>query len=52
MELNDISSRKPTKNGYIESFNGKIRQACLDQHLFLDLQGGIKNHRSLEDRIQ
>ncbi|KIC71921.1 hypothetical protein DB44_CW00940 [Candidatus Protochlamydia amoebophila] len=30
--------RKPIKNGYIESFNGKIRQKCLNQNLFLDLQ--------------
>ncbi|WP_075883116.1 integrase core domain-containing protein [Candidatus Protochlamydia sp. W-9] len=38
IELNDIPPGKPRKNGYIESFNGKIRQEYLDQHLFLDLQ--------------
>ena len=37
IELNYIPPGKPTKNGYIESFNGKIRQECLDQNLFLDL---------------
>ncbi len=29
---------KPTDNAYIESFNGKFRQECLDQHWFLSLE--------------
>ena len=28
---------KPTDNAYIESFNGKVRQECLNQHWFLSL---------------
>ena len=28
---------KPTDNAFIESFNGRLRQECLDQHWFLDL---------------
>lgn len=28
---------KPTDNPYIESFNGKFRQECLNQHWFLSL---------------
>ena len=28
---------KPTDNAYIESFNGKFRQECLNQHWFLSL---------------
>src|ERR1700752_5322502 len=27
----------PTGNGYIESFNGKLRDECLNAELFLDL---------------
>jgi len=29
---------KPTDNAFIESFNGKLRTECLDQHWFLSLQ--------------
>ncbi len=28
---------KPTQNGLLESFNGKFRDECLNQHWFLDL---------------
>jgi putative transposase len=28
---------KPTDNAYIESFNGKLRTECLDQHWFASL---------------
>ena len=29
----------PTQNGYIESFNGKLRDECLNQNLFENLRG-------------
>lgn len=29
---------KPTDNAYIESFNGRFRQECLDQHWFASLE--------------
>jgi putative transposase len=29
---------KPTDNAFIESFNGKFRQECLNQHWFLNLE--------------
>lgn len=29
---------KPTDNAYIESFNGRLRQECLDQHWFSSLE--------------
>ncbi len=38
IKLEYIPPGKPTKNGYIESFNGKVRQECLDQNLFLNLK--------------
>ena len=32
-----ITPGKPTENGYIESFNSKFRDECLDRHWFQDL---------------
>lgn len=32
-----IDPGKPMQNGYIESFNGKFRAECLDQHWFRNL---------------
>jgi putative transposase len=32
-----IQPGKPTQNAYIESFNGKFRDECLNEHWFLDL---------------
>ena len=32
-----IDPGKPMQNGYIESFNGKFRVECLDQHWFRNL---------------
>jgi len=28
---------KPTENAYIESFNGRVRQECLNLHWFTDM---------------
>jgi putative transposase len=33
-----IQPGKPYQNGYIESFNGKLRDECLNENLFLNLQ--------------
>ena len=35
-ELNCISSppRRPMENGYIESFNGELRDECLNENRF------------------
>ena len=37
MKLDFIRPGKPTDNGYIESFNGKLRDECLNENYFLDL---------------
>ncbi len=29
---------KPTDNAFIESFNGRLRQECLNEHWFLSLE--------------
>jgi len=33
-----ITPGKPAQNGYIESFNGKLRDECLNEHEFINLQ--------------
>lgn len=37
VRLDFIQPGKPSQNGYIESFNGKLRDECLNQHWFLGL---------------
>lgn len=37
VKLDFIRPGKPTDNGYIESFNGKFRDECLNENYFLDL---------------
>ena len=32
-----IEPGKPNKNAYIESFNGRLRDKCLNEHLFMNL---------------
>jgi putative transposase len=38
IQLDYIQPGKPTQNGYIESFNGKLRDECLDTSWFGSLQ--------------
>jgi putative transposase len=37
VQLRFIQPGKPQQNGYIESFNGKLRDECLNEHWFLSL---------------
>ena len=37
IKLNFIRPGKPVENAYIESFNGRLRDECLNQHWFLTL---------------
>ena len=37
-----IRPGKPVENAFIESFNGRLRQECLNQHHFLDLEEARK----------
>ena len=37
ISLHFIRPAKPTENGHIESFNGKLRDECLNQNWFTDL---------------
>ena len=38
IKLDFIRPGKPQENGFIESFNGKFRSECLDEHWFLSLE--------------
>lgn len=42
VELDFIRPGKLVENAFIESFNGKLRQECLNQHHFLDLEEARK----------
>jgi len=37
VKLHFIQPGKPTQNAYIESFNGKFRDECLNEHIFVGL---------------
>jgi putative transposase len=37
VQLHFITPGRPMENGYIESFNGKFRDECLNENWFLDL---------------
>jgi putative transposase len=38
VELDFSRPGKPTDNAYIESFNGRLREECLNQHWFTTLE--------------
>ena len=38
MHLSFIRPGKPNENAYIESFNGKFRDECLNEHWFVTMQ--------------
>mgnify|MGYP001826272801 CR=1 FL=1 len=38
VKLEFIRPGRPVENAFIESFNGRLREECLNQHWFLDLQ--------------
>ena len=38
VEWHYIAPGKPTQNGFVESFNGRFRDECLNEHLFDSLR--------------
>lgn len=38
MRLDFIHPGKPQQNTYVESFNGKFRDVCLNEHWFLSIR--------------
>ena len=51
VEWHYIAPGKPMQNGFVESFNGRLRDECLNEHLFAN-EGGAADHRRMEDRLQ
>jgi len=51
VKLNFIRPGKPVENSYIESFNGRLRDECLNVEVFLDLADARRNSTSGE-RLQ
>jgi hypothetical protein len=47
-----IQPRKPVQDVYVESFNGRLRDECLNANLFTSLRGRITKDRKLEGRLQ
>jgi putative transposase len=37
---------KPTDNAYIESFNGRFRQECLNEHWFMSFEDALEKVES------
>lgn len=42
IELSFIDPGKPIQNAFVESFNGKFRDECLNEHWFLNLEDARK----------
>jgi putative transposase len=52
IEWHYIAPGKPMQNGFVESFNGRLRDECLNEHLFANLKRSSPDHRGMEDRLQ
>ena len=52
VELRFIQPGKPVQNAYVESFNGKFRDECLDGSLVSEPRRGTRRDRGVEDRRQ
>ena len=42
IEIEYIQPGKPVQNAFIESFNSRFRDECLNEEIFLDLEGAKK----------
>jgi putative transposase len=42
VRLQFIRPGKPVENAHIESFNGRLREECLNQHAFASLDDALK----------
>ena len=50
--LRFIRPGKPIENAYVESFNGKFRDECLNEHWFVSLADAEVDDRSVAGRLQ
>ena len=52
VEWHYIAPGKPQQNGFVESFNGRLRDECLNEHLFPLAGCGETDHRGMADGLQ
>ena len=52
VQLHFITPGRPMENGFIESFNGKFRDECLNENWFLDLADARAQDRDLAVGLQ
>jgi hypothetical protein len=50
--LDFIRPGKPVENGHIESFNGKLRDECLNAHQFLSIDDARRKIEGVADGLQ
>ena len=43
VEWHYIAPGKPMQNGFVESFNGRLRDECLNETLFTSLAGSVRS---------
>ena len=51
VRLDFIKPGKPVQNAFIESFNGRLRHECLNQHYFVSFEEAKKDYQELERRV-
>jgi Integrase core domain. len=52
VQLRQIQPGKPNQNAYVESFNGRLRDECLNEHWFPNAAACAHRDRTLAPRIQ
>jgi transposase InsO family protein len=52
VQLDFIRPGKPVENAFIESFNGRLRDECLNIHQFTSIEDAKAKDRSLARRLQ
>ena len=52
VKIHYIEPGKPVQNCYIESFNGRMRDECLNQNWFTDIRRRTPDHHRLDQGIQ
>jgi hypothetical protein len=51
VEWHYIAPGKPMQNGFVESFNARLRDECLNEHLFANLKERLQlDHLALQPR--
>jgi putative transposase len=54
MQHSALALGKPQQNGFVEGFNGRFRDECLNKHVFSSLaaEGGIMEARRINDNTE